>query len=267
VRTSLRDAYLHRIGLPAEPGPADLPALRRLHAAHVAAIPFENLDILLGRGIRLEPDRLREKLIEQRRGGYCFEQNGLFADVLQQLGFAATPLEARVRTGASTVLPRTHMLIRVEFGLESWLADVGFGGEGPREPVPMNGSVSEQSAGLAYRVIREGDAHVLQMRRDGTWGDQYAFLMQPVFSADFQMANWFTSTFPASPFVRTLTAQRATHDARYVLRYPWFTEIRDTGTNAREIDRSELLPMLREVFLIDLPDGTVFPAVDGAVTT
>ena len=104
---------------------------------------------------------------------------------------------------------------------------------------------------------------MLQVRRGHEWEDQYAFALEPVYLIDFEMANWFTSTHPQSRFVRTLTAQRTTRVVRYVLRYPMFTEIRDSGTQTREISRGELLPLLRSVFLIDLPDDTVFPAIDG----
>lgn len=255
------EAYLDRIGLAAPVSP-DLDTLRRLHVAHVAGIPFENLDILLGRGIHLDLERLHHKMVAQRRGGYCFEQNTLFLAVLRESGFTATPMEARVRVGSATVRPRTHMVLAVNIEGQEWLADVGFGGEGPHEPVPMRGADTTPSAGLSYRIVEEGDARVLQMRRAMEWADQYAFLPQAVHPVDFEVANWFTSTHPQSPFVRTLTAQRTTHDVRYVLRYPTYMEIRDAETRTREIDRRELLPLLREVFLIDLPDETLFPPID-----
>ena len=88
--------------------------------------------------------------------------------------------------------------------------------------------------------------------------------MQPI---DLEVANWFTSTHPSSPFVRTLTAQRATRDVRYVLRYPAYTEIRASGTRTREIARVELLPLLRDVFLIESPANTIFPAIDSRAAT
>ncbi len=258
---TLLDAYLSRVGL-SDPGPPDVTGLRRLQAAHVEAIPFENLDILLGRGVHLDLARLRDKLIAQRRGGYCFEQNTLFVEILRELGFTASAREARVSAGATAVLPRTHMVIAVEIAGQSWLADVGFGGEGPREPVAMSGEATGPAAGLSYRVVEEGELRVMQMRRDGAWTDQYAFLPCPVQPIDLEVANWYTSTHPSSPFVRTLTAQRATRDVRYVLRYPTYVEIRETGTLTREIARGELLQLLRDVFLIDLPPATIFPAID-----
>jgi N-hydroxyarylamine O-acetyltransferase len=261
MASDLVGAYLRRIGLP-DPVAPDLETLRRLHAAHVESIPFENLDILLGRGVRLDLDRLRDKLITQRRGGYCFEQNTLFLAVLQEIGFTAAPMEARVRVGSTAVRPRTHMVLEVKVAGEAWLADVGFGGEGPREPVPIGQGAPARATGLSYRIVEEGESRVLQMRQGSEWTDQYAFLPRPVHPIDFEVANWFTSTHPDSPFVRTLTAQRATRDVRYVLRYPAYTEIRESGAQAREIGRGELLPLLREVFLIDLPDNTVFPIID-----
>jgi N-hydroxyarylamine O-acetyltransferase len=261
---ALLDAYLRRIGLSDRGGP-DVGNLRRLHAAHVEAIPFENLDILLGRGITLDVEYLRAKLIERGRGGYCFEQNTLFLAILRELGYLASPMEARVRVGSPDLRPRTHMVLVVETGGAQWLADVGFGGEGPVEPVPMGGG-SVLSAGLEYRVVEEGPQRVLQMLRGSAWIDQYAFLPQPVHPVDFEVANWYTSTHPQSPFVRTLTAQRSTPAVRYVLRYPVYTEIRGADITTREITRGELLPLLREIFLIDLPDATTFPAIDDPVS-
>ncbi|HSC27090.1 MAG TPA: arylamine N-acetyltransferase [Vicinamibacterales bacterium] len=254
-------AYLKRIGL-AEPVEATLAGLRVLHAAHVAAIPFENLDILLGRRISLDLDHLRAKLVERRRGGYCFEQNTLLLAVLRELGFTATPMEARVRAGATAILPRTHMVVVVQLGSDEWLADVGFGGDGPLEPVSMRAADADDYPG-AYRVLPEGAQRVLQTRSPSGWVDLYAFLPERVHPVDFEVANWYTSTHPQSRFVLTLTAQRSTRDVRYVLRYPTYSEIRGADVRTREIGRSELLPLLKETFLIDLAAGTTFAVLDG----
>jgi N-hydroxyarylamine O-acetyltransferase len=258
---SLLEAYLRRIGL-ADPGERNLDGLRRLHTAHVDAIPFENLDILLGRGIRLDLDHLQNKLIAQCRGGYCFEQNSLFLAVLRELGFTISAMEARVRAGSTDVRPRTHMILSVEIDGEPWLADVGFGGEGLREPVPMERELAGSASGITYRVVRERDLRVMQMRRASEWIDQYAFLPQAVSPVDFEVANWYTSTYPQSPFVRTLTAQRSTPDVRYILRYPAYTEVRESGVNQRTIARDELMPLLRDVFGIVLPLDTLFAVID-----
>ena len=265
MASALLHDYLERVGVTSVDSP-DLDTLRRLHEAHVTAIPFENLDILLGHGIPLELDRLREKLIARRRGGYCFEQNALFAAVLQDAGYTVKAMEARVRAGSTALRPRTHMVLAVQVDGLLWLADVGFGGDGLLEPVAMNGEPSVASAGIVHRVVEEGDLRVLQMRRTADWEDQYAYALQPVYPVDFEMANWFTSTHPQSPFVRTLTVQRTTRMVRNVLRYPVYTETRESSIVTREIARHDLLPLLRQVFQIDLPDETVFPAIDGTAT-
>jgi N-hydroxyarylamine O-acetyltransferase len=257
VAAPFLDAYLRRIEL-ALPQGRDLATLNALHAAHVNAIPFENLDILLGRDIRIDLEHVVAKLVGARRGGYCFEQNTLFLAVLRELGFAAVPMEARVRVGTAAVLPRTHMVLQVDLDGERWLSDVGFGAEGPFAPVPMNGAATALAAGLVYRVAAERDLRVLQMRRDGVWTDQYAFLETPVYPVDFEVANWFTSTHPKSPFVQRLTVQRTTPHVRHVLRYPVYSTITEAGTHTREIVRAELIPMLHDVFRIDLPEDTVF---------
>ena len=262
--TSLLVDYLRRVGLTSIERPG-LETLRTLHRAHVAAIPFENLDILLGRGISLDLEGLRNKLLTQRRGGYCFEQNTLFLAVLREIGFSALPMEARVRSGSTVMRPRTHMVVVVELEGVAWLADVGFGGEGLFEPIRIGGD-SLPYAGLVHRVVEDANLRVLQLRRGADWEDQYAFAFEPVYPIDFEMANWFTSTFPQSPFVRTLTAQRTTRDVRYVLRYPAFSEIREPGIVTRQISREELMPLLRQVFLIDLPEDSVFPVIDQPVS-
>lgn len=257
------DAYLKRIGI-SPPVGRDLAALQRIHLAHLASIPFENLDILLGRPIVLDIGRLVAKLLDQRRGGYCFEQNTLFLAALDALGFRASAMAARVRSGTTTLRPPTHMLLSVRIGDEEWLADVGFGGDGPLGPVPMSGDESIQGP-MTYRVASEGRLRVLQTRLADDWRDLYAFVPETVPPVDFEMANWFTSTYPESPFVRTLTAQRSTAGVRYVLRYPYYSENRGSDVRTREIGRDELLPLLHEVFLIDLPADTTFAVIDSGV--
>src|SRR6185369_9612361 len=123
------DAYLARIGY-SGPRVPTLPVLHALTAAHTQTIPFENLDVLLGRPIDLQPDAIFDKLVRRRRGGYCFEQNGLFLHALEALGFRVRPLSARVRLDRPRdyTPPRTHMFLRVEIAGESWLTDVGVGG-------------------------------------------------------------------------------------------------------------------------------------------
>lgn len=254
-------AYFRRIGFTGAVS-ADLATLQALHFAHATAIPFENLAIQMGEGVPLDLDALQDKLVRRRRGGYCFEQNGLFLAVLRALGFDADPFEARVRLGTDAVLPRTHMLLRVRLPEGDHLADVGFGGEGLLHPVPMDGEPHPQF-GRTYRVAEEGGLRVLQSKQLVAWNDLYAFEPVPRHPADFEMGNWYTSTHPESRFVKTLTAQRVTPEGRQVLRNLSFTVVAGDRAEERILEPAEVPQVLREVFGLEIPDGTLFKALPG----
>jgi N-hydroxyarylamine O-acetyltransferase len=250
-------AYLSRIEFPAPVEPT-LAVLEALVLAHQTHIPFENLDIQLGRPIRLDLASLEAKLVNGRRGGYCFEQNSLFAAVLKQIGFELETMEARVRQGASTVLPRTHMTLRVLLPEGRFLADVGFGAGTPLVPVPWDGRVVERH-GQTLRMNAEGIRRVLQSQTASGWTDLYAVEAEPALPIDFEMGSHYTSTHPESRFVLTLTAQRVTPEASYVLRNRAYTITRGAATTVREIaSGAELLDLLRDVYGLDFPPDTVF---------
>lgn len=257
------EAYLARIGYAGGLSP-DLPTLAALHEAHALAVPFENLAIQMGEGVRIDLASLQDKLVRRRRGGYCFEQNGLFLAVLRELGFEVDPFEARVRFGTDAVLPRTHMLLRVRLHEGDFLADVGFGGQGVRRPVPLDGTVSDQAPGEALRVAEEGGLRVLQSRQLSGWADLYAFEPVPRHAVDFEMGNWYTSTHPESRFVKTLTAQRMTPEGRLILRNLSLTEVRGDRAEERLLELPELPRTLREVFGLDIPDGARFRAFEAS---
>jgi N-hydroxyarylamine O-acetyltransferase len=263
TRNALLDlpAYLRRIGFAGELRP-DLATLRALHLAHATSIPFENLDIQLGLPIRLDLASLQDKLVLRRRGGYCFEQNTLFMAVLRATGFEPSPCEARVRFGTTDVLPRTHMLLVVPLEGADWLCDVGFGGEGLLHPVRMDGGAHAQFAST-YRVVPEGPLRVLQSLHQGVWDDLYAFVPEPRFPVDFEMANHFTGTHPESRFVKTLTAQLPGPEVRRILRNRSYAEIRAGAVEGRELAPEEVIPTLREVFGLDVPEGARFRAFGG----
>ncbi len=256
-------AYLARIGHAAPEGgwTPDAPTLAALHLAHATSIPFENLDVLAGRPIRLDLDALQAKLVGGRRGGYCFEHNRLFAAVLENLGYRVRRLAARVRHRATRILPRTHMLLLVDTEDGTWVADVGFGGEGLMLPVPFGrGAVSSQFA-WSYRVGAEGPGWVMQARRGNAWEDLYAFTLEPQEDADFEMANHYVSTHPDSRFVQTLTVQLPTPTCRWTLRNREL--VQDTGRRSetrRLGDEAEVRGVLANLFGLALPAGLRFPA-------
>jgi N-hydroxyarylamine O-acetyltransferase len=201
------EAYLARIGLSGRPAVADL------HRAHVTSIPFENLDPRRGVPVSLAPEDLERKLVGERRGGYCFEQNLLLGAGLEALGARVEPILARVRVGAvpGNPRPRSHLVLRVHAEGGDWHADAGFGHGTLLEPIPFGpGPVHEQS-GWQFRVVHDGPELVLQTAQDGEWVDLYGFVPEPVPPIDIETSNWFTCTHPRSPFVTGLivSAQRA----------------------------------------------------------
>lgn len=252
------EAYLARIGY-SGPRMPTLEVLHGLHLAHATHIPFENLDIQLGRPISLDLERIQAKLVRGQRGGYCFEQNTLLAAVLRRLGFQVTTLAARVRLNTTRLLPRTHMMLRVDLEETSWLADVGFGSTGLLGPIPLvPGQVVRQDL-WNHRVIEAAGLWVLQTLLGGAWQDVYAFTLEPNYPVDFEMANHYVSTHPDSRFVQMLTVQLPTPAAQYLLRNRDFTVMRAAGTTTRLVeDDEELLDLLAKTFGLAFPPGTRF---------
>lgn len=204
-------AYLERIGYGDAPH-VDVATLAGLHRRHRETIPFENIDVQLGRTVRVDLASVVEKLVGRRRGGYCYEQATLFGAVLERLGFGVTRLLARVGAGqyddtgeVVRAAPRTHMALRVEVDGAAWLADVGFG-SGLLDPVPLVADVEAVQGGWSYRLRGGPDGWELQEIREGTWVTLYLLPADPQYPVDAVMSNHFTSTWPDSPFVRRLVA-------------------------------------------------------------
>lgn len=254
------EAYFRRIGYAGGTRPT-LETLRGLHFAHATHIPFENLDVLLRRTIRIDLDGIQAKLVGSRRGGYCFEQNFLLAAALERLGFTVTLLEARVRLGAQRILPRTHVLLAIDIDGTRWLADCGFGSFGLLEPLPL--AIGEfRQFGWSYRLAREAHRWVLQAPVGGQWQDLYVFTLEPQYPVDFEPANHYVSTHPNSRFVQTLTAQSVSPERRLVLRNTELTITTYDGDTRRYVaDHAELLATLSSEFGLSLsPETVLLPA-------
>ena len=227
-------AYCARIGYTGAREPR-LAVLQALVAAHTAAIPFENLDVLLQRPIRLDPPSLYAKLVQARRGGYCFEHNLLLLDVLTRFGFCATGLAARVRWGRAPgiVGSRTHMLLRVDLADGPHLADVGFGGLTPTAPLALAPGPEQATPHESFRLVAATGEFDLEARLGGNWASLYRFSLQPQLPVDYEVANWFTSTHPASLFVNHLIASRAAPGAATPFQQPVYGARRDGGSERR----------------------------------
>lgn len=213
------DAYCARIGYRGPRTPT-LETLRALAELHPASIPFEAIDVLLEKGVDLSPAAVDAKLIGARRGGYCYEQNGLFKRVLETMGFTVDSLLARVRwrVQAGAPLPvRSHMALRVMIDGVSWLADVGFGGYMPTAPLRMDSTEARSTRHETYRLIPFAREMLLQMRENERWVPVYELSPEAQFPVDFEAPNWFTATHPSSHFRRNLIVARSMPDARYRL--------------------------------------------------
>lgn len=209
------DAYLTRIGY-SGPRTATLETLRGLHRTHLLAVPFENLDIHIGREIVLDEARLVAKIVDERRGGFCYELNGAFAALLRALGFQVSLLSAGVATPDGKVGPEfDHMLLRVDLD-EPWLADVGFG-DNFVDPIRMADEIHPEGD-RAFQVLPDGEQLVLRRRDgDGKWSNQYRFSLTPHALADFAGMCHYHQTSPDSHFTWNRVCSRLTPNGRISL--------------------------------------------------
>lgn len=213
------DAYLARIGFNGAAAP-DAATLAALHACHVNAIPFESFDPLLRRPVNLDLASLQAKLIDNRRGGYCFEQNGLFKAALELIGFNVTGLGGRVRWMSppdSPLGPRTHMLLKVDLPDGPYLADVGFGACLLDTPLRLQPDIEQRTTMGTFRLTEADGMFSLSAKQPTGWRTMYVFTLEPQIQSDYELGSWFTSTHPSTPFPKTLIMERVSGDKRYKL--------------------------------------------------
>ena len=209
-------AYLARISYS---GPTDptLDTLRGLHRAHMLSVPFENLDIGLHRKIVCDEASFLHKIVDYRRGGFCYEMNGAFAALLRKFGFQVTLLSARVpRSDGSDGPEFDHLTLRVDLD-EPWLADVGFG-DFVLEPLLLKMEVIQEQQGKRYRLFEVDDrVHIQRSDQDGIWKPEYSFRLQARQLGDFSEMCHYHQTSPESPFTQKRLCSLATSDGRITL--------------------------------------------------
>jgi len=178
------------------------------------SVPFENLDISLGRKIICEEEGFLRKIVERRRGGFCYELNGAFAALLRELGFKVTMLSARVpRDDGSSSPEFDHLALRVDLE-EPWLADVGFG-DLFNAPLRLETGREQEQDGRSFRIVeQDGRLHLDRTEHDGSWKRQYSFALVPRRLDEFATMCHYHQTSPESPFTRKKVCSMATPDGR-----------------------------------------------------
>jgi len=249
------EAYLSRLDY-SGPVQADYETLCALQAAHMLHVPFENLDIVpLHRSIRLEEAALWEKIVAQKRGGFCYELNGLFAWLLKQLGFEVTYLNARVFNkdgGLGIEFDHLALLVAVPAAPEHWLADVGFG-DSFMQPLILDEGEQVQ-APRAYRLERSSAGYIVwQKDYDGTWERQYFFDLKPrSFPADYEHSCEYHQRSPNSSFTRSSVISRATKTGRISLQQDRLIITENGNRSEQPVGPEEWSDLLREHFGIVL---------------
>ena len=250
--------YLTRIGYRG-PAAINLETLKALQTSHLAAIPFEGIDPLLRRPVKLDLASVQAKLVDSPRGGYCFEHNLLFRAALDAIGFQVTGLAGRPRWIAppgSPLGPKTHMMLKADLADGTYLVDVGFGACLLDAPLQLKTDVEQTTALGTYRLTPSDGLLSLSAKRQSGWRDMYVFDLQPQIQADYELGNWFTSTSPVVPFTTRLVMERIAGNRRYKLVNRLLsTETRDGEVIAERMlqNASELSEAMRDTFKVTPP--------------
>lgn len=250
-----RNEYLARIGFVQKEGESSEEQLFRLHRCHSLSIPFENFTPFCGEYPSLNPDDIFKKVVRNRRGGYCFELNLLFQQLLEDFGYQVRPIFCRPYSGEGVKLPLTHRMMLVFLGEKTWLADVGLGGNGWIEPLLLQMDVEQHQWGRCYRITEDPDmGYVVQVKRREGYATAVAFGTQKAEESDFVMSNHYTAAHPASPFVNRMMCTIPTLNGRNTIRD---TKLR-IETNGNTVE-SELNPQtfpetLRRWFHMELTE-------------
>jgi N-hydroxyarylamine O-acetyltransferase len=264
------DAYLSRISYNGSRIP-NAQTLRELQHAHLQTVPFENLDIHLGQSIKLDQNALFEKIVVRRRGGFCYELNGLFGGLLRALGFDVTMLSAGVARPDGSFGPDfDHLTLMVQAPAEApthhlqssalqpaiYIADVGFG-DSPLAPLRLDDAAEQQQEGRAYRFDRDGEVITLLRRTDDAWSPEYRFTLQPHQHAEYADMCRYHQTSPASKFKQKRLVTLVTPHGRVTLSDLRLIVTEDGVRKEHLISQAYYGSVLRERFGIDLELNTI----------
>lgn len=246
------DAYLRRLGLNT-PGPP--PTLSALHAAHLQSVPFENLNIHQARPISLALPDIHRKVVQERRGGYCYELNSLFAALLRGLDYEVTLLSARVAREKGTFGPEfDHLALRVVSGGQAYLADVGFG-DAFLEPLPLQHGFTRQQSYKTLKLVQEGPHWTYLEDRGGGLEPQYTFTLTPHQIEEFGAMNQWQQTAPESHFTQKPICTRATATGRITLSGQRLITTENGVKSEQELTAADVEQVLLEQFDLRVPEA------------
>jgi N-hydroxyarylamine O-acetyltransferase len=247
------ESYLERINYNGGTAVTD-ETLNELHISHTLNIPFENLDVYFKKPVLLDEDSLFKKIVENRRGGYCFEMNGLFSFVLKNIGFRVTNLLARGTVDGIVFTAKTHQVLLVEIGNRKWVADVGFGNDGIIAPLVLQENLDQKQFAHTYRLVRDSKfGYVLQKKTEDRYFYMYAFTLDECYPADFLMSNHFTATHPDSFFTKMKMCTMPTKEGRMTLTDSYFKIISNGNTAEMPVPNdAEFNKILKKNFNLDL---------------
>jgi N-hydroxyarylamine O-acetyltransferase len=250
-------AYFRRIGFEEQPQ-CSFECLQRLHYLHSVSLPFENFNPLLRIPIALDQHSLVNKMVKQKRGGYCFEHNLLFGGVLSALGFEVTCLAARVmwQVPEEVIMPRDHQLLLVNFGEDLYIADVGFGGNTLTSALSLNTSGKQSTSHEPFKITEDGDAYLLHIQVNKGWGPMYRFGLEEYLLPDFEVINYYLCNHEQSMFVNHLFLAQTKEEGRFGLFDDQFSFHPLKGKTQKEKIHTvdQLMQKVENVFNIEVPN-------------
>ena len=247
------DSYFERIDYNGRTDVSE-ETLYELHISHTLNVPFENLDVYYKKPVLLDEASLYNKIVKNRRGGYCFEMNGLFSFVLKRIGFRVTDLLARGTLDGIDYTAKTHQVLLVEINDKKWLADVGFGNDGIMAPLHLKEDQDQKQFAHTYHLLKDPTyGYVLQKKTEDKYVCLYAFTMNECYPIDFIMSNHFTATFPESFFKKMRMCTMPTREGRITLTDTQFKIVKNGSISVTAIENDDRFnAILKEYFKLDL---------------
>ncbi len=241
TKNNLVENYVAKIFSTSTPQ-ASLETITALQQSHISKYSFNSISVLLKENIPLDFDSLYEKIVVKNRGGYCFEHNKLFFEILKEIGYNCTIQLARVVLNRDIDVPRTHRITNVSLNEREYLVDVGFGPNCPTAPLPLDSNEPKRLGDTVYRIIQPAPHnYLLQMDRDGEWFTLYSFDGGEYSDADCTSGNHFSSTHPEAVFVNNLVVARKLEGETRSLRNDTYHKIRGSETEITPISSEKIL--------------------------